>query len=128
MPLYYFSLKYGRHAISDETGEELADAAAARSHAETIAREIMQSRELKTRFWRIQVSDDYMLPLFEVYFPEVDRTLGHLPPEWRKTVAAVSRSAAHLTDALVRVQGSLAEVRATLKDADRLLTETGNIG
>ena len=91
--LYYFTLKYGRQAVTDDEGEELADAAAAKSHAEATAREIMQSREFKTRFWRIEVCDDYLNPLFELYFSEADKTLGHLPAEWRNAVATVSRTA-----------------------------------
>jgi hypothetical protein len=128
MSLYYFTLKYGRHTVTDDEGEELADDAAAKSHAESIARDLMQSRELKTRFWRIEVCDDYLNPLFDLYFSEADKTIGHLPVEWRNAITTVSRTAGGLVDAVVTIQGTLAEVRATLKDADRLLATTRSGG
>jgi hypothetical protein len=128
MPLYYFTLKYGRHTVTDDEGEELPDDAAAKSHAESIARDLMQSRELKTRFWRIEVCDDYLNPLFDLCFSEADKTIGHLPAEWRNAIATVSRTAGGLIDAVVTIQGTLAEVRATLKDADRLLATTRGAG
>jgi len=96
MPLYYFTLKHGRHVVTDEEGEELADVNAAKTHAECVARELMQSRELKTRFWRIEVSDDYLEPLFTLCFCEADKTIGRLPLEWREAITTVSRKAGSL--------------------------------
>ena len=84
----------------------------------------MQSCELKTRFWRIEVCDDYLEPLFTVTFCEADETISRLPVEWREVMTTVSRKAGNLDDAATTIRGTLADVRATLKAADRVLAST----
>ena len=75
MLLFYFVLKAGRQTIPDPEGQELIDEAAARLHALAVAQQLMRHRETDTRGWRIQVCDDYLVPLFEVFFAEVDQSL-----------------------------------------------------
>lgn len=66
MPLYYFALKNGRHVIPDRDGEEFADEAAAGKHAVAVAHELMRNGPLPMRCWRLQVSDEYLQPCFEL--------------------------------------------------------------
>jgi hypothetical protein len=121
MPLYYFILKSDRDNYADEQGEELADLGAARCYAETVARELMQSRELETRFWRVEVCDDYAEPLFEVLFAEVDRTIDHLPLAWRDAIHKTCLRMGRLNDAIGQVRTTISDVQNTLHEADRLL-------
>jgi hypothetical protein len=121
MPLYYFILKSDRDNYADEQGEELADLGAARRYAETVARELMQGREPETRFWRVEVCDDYAEPLFEVLFAEVDRTIDHLPVPWRDAIHNTCLRMGRLTDAISRVKTTISEVQNTLNEANRLL-------
>jgi hypothetical protein len=128
MPLYYFVLKSDGEKLADEQGEELANLGAARCYAETIARELMQSRELDTRFWRIEVCDDYVRPLFEVSFAEVDRTIGHLPLAWRDAIHRTCLRMGRLNDTISRVRSTIADVQKTMREADRLLNTSRRIG
>lgn len=75
MRLFYFILKRGGDSIADREGQEFPDEIAARRHAIAVARELMLHRETETRTWRIQVCDDYLLPLFEEPFAQIDETL-----------------------------------------------------
>ena len=80
MQLFYFILKTGKQTIPDSDGQELLDEVAARRHAMAVARQLMQQRETATRGWRIEVCDDYLNPLFEVFFAEIDEALELFPP------------------------------------------------
>jgi len=79
MQLYYFILKAGLQIVPDTDGQEMADEVAARQHAITVARQLMQHREADTRSWRIQVCDDYLRPLFDVQFVEADEAIDQRP-------------------------------------------------
>jgi len=74
VPLFYFALKAGLQTIPDAEGQELVDEAAAQLHAIAVAGELMRHRESVSHSWRIQVCDDYLEPLFEVFFGEIDET------------------------------------------------------
>jgi len=121
MPLYYFILKTREAVIPDEAGIELADAEAARAEANAIARELMRNREVSARSWRLEVCDDYLIPCFEILFAEVDETIAHLAPPYRNSVEVVARLSAALDDTLNHVRASLADVRATLARADKMI-------
>jgi len=115
MRLFYFRLKTGRETIPDTEGQELADVAAARRHAVAVAQQIMRHREIGCRNWRIQVCDDYLNPLFEVFFAEADEILGGLSPSSQVTFKNVARSAAALRDAMSEISTTLNDVRAILR-------------
>lgn len=123
MPLYYFILKTKEAVIPDEAGVELPDSKAARTEANAIARELMRNRELSARTWRLAVCDDYLIPCFEILFAEVDETIAHLPPQYRKSIEVVARLSAALDDAFKDIRASLVDVRATLARADRMIAE-----
>jgi hypothetical protein len=119
--LFYFALKTGKQIIPDPEGQELADEHAARLHAAAVAQQIMRHREHDTRGWRVQVCDDYLKPLFEVFFAEVDETIGSLPIDLQASIENVVRTAAALNDAVAAMQSTLSEVRQTLGRADQIL-------
>jgi hypothetical protein len=119
--LFYFVLKTPQQTIPDPEGQELVDRAAARQHAVAVARQLMRNREVATRRWRIEVCDDYLHPLFEVFFVEVDETLPYFPPHLQASIEGVLRTAAALNDAIAGVKTTLSKVRQTLGQADRLL-------
>ncbi|AMN42289.1 DUF6894 family protein [Rhodoplanes sp. Z2-YC6860] len=122
MQLYYFILKTGKQTVPDSEGQELLDEPAARQHAVAVARQLMQNREAGTRNWRIQVCDDYLKPLFEVFFAEIDETLDRFPPHVSASVEYVARAAAKLNDAIGAMQATLRDVRQTLLQADQILS------
>jgi hypothetical protein len=121
MQLFYFSLKADRQTVPDCNGVELADEAAARLHAAEVARQLMRHREVNTRGWRIQVCNDYLQPLFELFFAEVDETLRKFPAHVTANIEHVVRTAAAFDDAMVTMQDTLKDVRATLARADHIL-------
>lgn len=114
MPLFYFTLKDGIDSIPDCEGEEFADEVSAQAHAVAVARELMRNHAVRARTWRLQVSDDYLQPRFEVLFASVDDSLAHLHPESRKTIETSCRNTASLKDTIIDVQQSLLQVRKTL--------------
>lgn len=121
MQLYYFVLKTGRQSIPDPEGQQLPDDKAARQHAIAVAQQLMQHREANTRGWRIQVCDDYLKPLFEIFFAEVDETLNGMPPHLLASIEDVTRMAAALNDAIAAAQATLKDIRQTLTRADQIL-------
>jgi hypothetical protein len=119
--LFYFVLKTPRQTIPDPDGQEMADTTAARLHAVAVAQQLMQHREADTRGWRIQVCDDYLHPLFEVLFAEVDESFAGFPIHVQASIEDVVRTAASLNDAIYNMQTTLSDVRQTLGRADRIL-------
>jgi len=118
--LFYFTLKARGRSIPDMEGQELADATAARRHALTVAQQLMRGRENETHHWRIQVCDDYLKPLFDVFFAEADETLkGHA--QIKQSVERAARTAAAFSDAVESMQATLNEIRETLARADQVL-------
>jgi len=114
-------LKTPRQTIPDPDGQELTDLQAARQHAIAVAQQLMRHREADTRGWRIEVCDDYLNPLFEVFFAEVDQTFQQCLPHLQASIENVLRTAAALNDAIVDMKTTLASVRLTLGQADRIL-------
>jgi hypothetical protein len=121
MQLFYFLLKAGGRTFPDPEGQELADVAAARDHAIAVAQELMHNREIQTMGWRIQVCDDYLLPLFDVAFVEASERLQMYPPELRVSIRRYARRASVFCDTLADVKGTLADVWDTVARADRVL-------
>jgi hypothetical protein len=121
MQLFYFLLKAGRQTIPDPEGQELADEVAARKHAMAVAQQLMQHRENDTRTWRIQVCDDYLRPMFDVHFVDADETINQYPLTVKASIENVARTAAAFNDVFENVRATLAEVRATIEHANRVL-------
>ena len=122
MRLFYFILKYGRESFADTEGEEFPDEVAARQHAVAIAHDLMQSREIKTLSWRIAVCDDYLHPLFDVLFADVDETIPeHLPHDLGASIKRSARMVAAFNDAFNATKATISEVQETLARADKIL-------
>jgi hypothetical protein len=120
MPLFYFILKDGCDTLPDRDGAELPSAAAARSHATAVARELMRNRESKTRAWRLQVCDDDLQPVLELPFAQLDDSLSHLRPESRQAIQNLCRSMGRLSDCISDVRTTLEQIRATITRANEL--------
>jgi hypothetical protein len=86
MPNYTFELRNGRGGIDDETGVSLADGAEALRYAQGVVHELMRSREVQTRTWRLDVYDEGGERVIELPFASLDPTLDHLRPELRTMV------------------------------------------
>lgn len=114
MPLYYFNLKDLREAYVDPDGTALADDACAFEHARSVALELMQNREIKTRSWRLQVCGADRNILFELLFAKVDHSMIHYPPALRNSVESVCIKTAELNDVMHEVRGSIYQLRETL--------------
>lgn len=128
MPLYYFRLKSRGEVIHDLDGIDLPDQDAARVYAVAVARELMRHREPSARSWRLEVCDDYLIPSFEILFAEVDDTMAHLAPEYRKSIEIIARRSASLDDAFSEVRASMLDVRETLARADDVIAATSKTG
>lgn len=125
MALFYFVLKTRWDEVFDEEGVDLLDAQAAREHAITVARELVRNTDVMQRSSRIVVCDDYLMPLFEIGFSEVDPTIDHLDPRYRDTIVQVARSTALLHEALLQTRSSLAQVKKTFEEVERLIAYAG---
>lgn len=72
MPRFYFNLQLPNKELLDDEGMDLPDDAAARAHAECVARELSAGQEEKTRDWTLSVRDckhhlQFSLPLKAAY-------------------------------------------------------------
>jgi hypothetical protein len=121
MPLFYFILKDGRNSLPDRDGIELPSAAAAHSHGNAVARELMRNRESKTRSWRLQVCDDDLQPVLELPFAQLDDSLSHLPPESRQAIQKVCHNMGLLSDSICNVRTTLEQIRATISRANEIV-------
>jgi hypothetical protein len=93
MPHYHFALCDGGLMFDDPDGTTLADIAAARAHAQDVAREVMRHCEPKTRHCKLEVRDAAGAAdevLFEVAFAAVDPTLDNLDPTLRGRIEQIS--------------------------------------
>jgi hypothetical protein len=115
MPRYYFNLKdsYGEIHV-DPDGMDLKGEAQARAHAREVARELMQSREAKTRSWRLQACDADRNVVFELLFVTVDQSMRRFPPLLRDNIERFSIRSASLSDAIFDVRMSLRQLKGTL--------------
>ena len=118
MATYFFDLLTGTGRVPDPLGTELNDDEAARTHASTVARELMRHREGKSRHWRLSVRRDGTEPGFEVLFATVDQTMDALDSNIRQSVERVSGNIANLSDAIGDLRLTLWQVKATMAKAD----------
>ncbi len=125
--LFYFILKCGRRSIPDVEGQEFTDEFEARRHAVAVAHDLMRHREAETRAWRIQVCDDYLQPLFEVLFAQVDKTLAEaFSRDLRVSIKQVTRTVAAFNDAFIATKATMGEVQETLERARKILAALPN--
>lgn len=117
MPIYYFNLKTQEGRIPDPNGIEFLDDDRAREYAEHVALELMHQREVKTRFWRIEVCNAKRRPIVELLFAYVDPLIADLSPACRITVEQASSRTAGLIDAILDTRHSYYELRATLSNS-----------
>ena len=117
MPLYHFLLKTRDSLIPDRDGSEWPTESAAREEAALVAQDLMRNQERKRGSWRIEVCDEDLRPCSEILFAEIDETISHLPPEQRQLHITTSRKMAALTDAVLTLRMTLAEVSETLSRA-----------
>jgi hypothetical protein len=118
MPTFYFNLNTIKAAIRDPEGTDLPDELAAWEHARAVARELMHNREPHTRSWRLVVRDDRNGQCFDLLFAAVDDTIGHLPPELRRTFEDVHGKSALLFETIHAVRRSLLQVKRTIARAE----------
>lgn len=116
MPLYYFNLMNHHGVFFDPEGTELGSDGDALDHARQVALELMQSRETKTRSWRLQVCGADRQPVHEMLFATLDRSLNAFSPALRSTIVAVCAKAANVADTLRNTQTALRELKTTLAD------------
>jgi hypothetical protein len=118
MALFYFIIKVGLESFPDPKGDEFANLKGAKKHAELVAGELMRNREFKTAHWRIQVCDDYLLPLYECLFAEVNQKLARYDAEMRASVIRAARSAAAMNDAMKQIGHTMRDLRQTMQLLD----------
>ena len=111
MPIYCFKLRDGRGGVEDEDGVSLRDNDRAIRYARDVVHELMKSRELETRSWRLDVYERGVR-ICEIPFASIDPTLDHLMPPQRTMVEKTSERVRSLSDALHAVEATVQETRA----------------
>ena len=130
LPTYTFRLRNDGCAIDDDIGIALTDNASAYRYARRVARELMRCREIKTRYWLLEVYRDGEGPLFGVLFASVDPTLDHLRRELRSLVERVSEKKRALRDVIYAASLTLRESRSLVarsRGRPHLIAEHGEI-
>ena len=117
MPRFHFHLRAGGMIRHDVEGTECADDAAAHSHAVAVARELMRHSDRKTRHWSMIVADRQGEPLFDVFFAEVDASIGGLSPDLQALTAETCRRSGALTDTLCAARATWTQSRMLLARA-----------
>jgi len=125
MPLYHFLLKTRDSRIPDRDGSEWPNESAANDEAALVAHDLMRNQECKRGSWRIEVCDEDLRPCSEILFAEIDETISHLPPEVRHRHIITSRRMAALSDAVLTLRMTLAEVLETLNHANTVMGALG---
>jgi hypothetical protein len=120
MARYYFDLKNSEGTLLDTDGTELPDEGAAREHASQVVLELMRNASVRTRMWRLTVSDQDRMSCFECLFASHDDSMAHLTPELRSSVEMVCREHTALTDAIVNVRATILQLRGTLARSDAI--------
>ena len=112
MPNYTFELRDGHGGIDDKTGVSLTDGAEALRYAQTVVHELMRSREVQTRTWRLDVYDEGGARVLELPFASLDPTLDHLRPELRAMVEKFCNRRRALDETIYVVCNTVRESRA----------------
>src|SRR5436305_877044 len=120
MPRYYFDLKNSDGTLLDPDGTELPDEVAARDHARQVVIELMRNASMRTRMWRLTISDQGRMSCFECLFASHDDSIAHLTPELRSSVETVCHEHAALIDAIVNVRSTILQIRDTLSRSDAI--------
>jgi hypothetical protein len=129
-PTYTFRLRNDGSGVEDNTGIALSDNASAYQYARAVARELMRSREVQTRYWLLEVYRDGEGPLFGILFAAVDPTLDHLRRELRSLVEKVSEKKRALKDTIYGASLTLRESQCLLarsRGKPHLIAENGEI-
>ncbi len=130
VPTYTFRLRSDDYDLEDDTGVVLTDNASAYRYGRAVARELMRSREIQTRYWLLQVYRDGDGPLFDILFASVDPTLDHLRSELRSLVEKVSEKKRALKDIMCAANFTLRESQSLLarsRGRPYLIAENGQI-
>jgi hypothetical protein len=116
MPVYTFKLRDGSGDIEDATGVEFRHQYSAIRYAHDVVHELMKSRELETRCWRLEVYEGGSL-VCEIPFASVDPSLDHLVPKLRTMVEGLSERKRRLGDVIHSVKATIQESQALVARA-----------
>jgi hypothetical protein len=113
MAIYTFRVRDGRGDVEDTAGVELPDRDNALRYARDVVHELMRSRELETRSWRLEIYESGADgPICEIPFASVDPSLDHLTPKLRTMVESVSERQRLLGDVIHTAEATIQESRA----------------
>lgn len=116
MPVYTFKLRDGSGDVEDTTGVQFRDQDSAVRYAHDVVHELMKSRELQTRSWRLEVYEAGSL-VCEIPFAKMDPSLDHLTPTLRTMVEGLSERKRLLGDVIHTVKATVQESRALVARA-----------
>src|ERR1043165_5605539 len=108
MPIYTFKLRDGSGEIEDPNGVEFRHQEIAVRYAHDVVAELMKSRELETRSWRLEVYEGGSR-IYEISFASVDPSLDHLTPKLRRIVESLSERRGVLGEAIQNVRATVQE-------------------
>jgi hypothetical protein len=117
MPLYTFELLDGSSPLRDNAGIHLPDREHAWAYGREIARELMQGREVASRFWRLRVYENDGDRVFDISFATIDPTLDHLAPELRSTLE-------HFCDSYRSVKEAVHAANVTVRESRMLVARS----
>jgi hypothetical protein len=114
MAIYTFRVRDGRGDVEDTTGVQLPDRVSALRYAHDVVHELMRSRELETRSWRLEIYEngDGERPICEIPFASVDPSLDHLGPKLRRMVEDESERRRVVGDVIHAAKATIQESRA----------------
>jgi hypothetical protein len=114
MPVYTFELLDGSFPLNDDSGVHLPDREHAVAYGKEVARELMQGREVQTRFWRLRIRESHGRGDggFDISFAAIDPTLDHLVPELRSMVERLCETYRSSKEAIHAARITLRESRA----------------
>lgn len=117
MPRCHFHLRAEGTTHRDMSGSECPDLAAAHSHAEGVAKELMRNSHHGTTLWSLRVEDQEARHVFDLFFADVADDGGELTAEAQALARKTSRRLATLTDATSSARETMMQSAALLARA-----------
>jgi hypothetical protein len=116
MPRCHFHLRAEGTTHRDMSGSECSDLAAAHSHAEAVASELMRNCHHGTKLWSLRVEDEEARHVFDLFFADVADN-DELSAEAQAVARQTSRRLATLIDTASSANETMTQSAALLARA-----------
>src|SRR5262245_5515396 len=119
MPMFYFTLRCDGLLINDPEGVNLPDISAAQEEARSVAHDLMQNCEPKTRHWQLDTCDAAGNVLFTLLFVDIDPTIIDLNRREQALVRRASKLCAELGETMAACRGTMLQSKAIIARMNR---------